>query len=157
MSNHVKSRRNPFNGPLASHPKTVGNTYGTRRNLQNTTSQKPTTIRKPVDKFNRPKTARRTTEKFNPKALYRKGSYDSPGAYKSAMLRHVEQGKARKKHFASRELAGTTQSIALKPSDNAMINFLDRIIATPSLHNTRNIRKSVTARRASSTEKPTSK
>lgn len=148
MDNNVRGKRNPFNGPLTSKPQTVGNTYGDRRAITKTeglTRQAP--VNRPVDKFNHQKNARKNTELFQPNARYRTAKSVPVGSYKSPVLHRVENGMMPKKKGLSERLLSKEipleEKEAKRPSDGAIINFLDYIIKTPEVQSARRIRQEV--------------
>jgi len=146
MSNNVRGKRNPFNGPLSSKTQTVGNTYGARRDLTRTGALQPkSATAKPADKFNHQKNVSKNAELFQANAKYRTGRHSSVGDYKSAILKQVEKGKISRKRDLSRGLTSRQISAeereVTRPSDGAILNFLDYIIKNPEVQSATRIRR----------------
>lgn len=146
MENKIKDKRDPFNSPLSSRPQaqTVGNTIGDRRQIQKTrdVETRPAIAR---DKFNTDKNKRKNIELFKSSASYRAGSHSTVGAYKSAILGRVENGTMPKRSFGierlfSKEAAPVVAEVK-RPSDMAILNFLDKVITNPELQSANRIRR----------------
>lgn len=102
----------------------VGGSYGERRAvMQNPAShvnvQKPA-VQKPQDKFSNSGTDKRNVDSFTPNANFRRQApVTAPGIpYKRAMHDHVERGSA------------PVNSGKNPPSDDAILRFLDKVIAS---------------------------
>ena len=104
----------------------VGSSYGERRELSHMPQARAMPRRparqQPLDDFNR--TRQGNPARFAPNANFRKaeGRVQVPGIpHKRALHHHIEQGSA----------PVSTPGMKQMPSNRALLNFLDRIIATP--------------------------
>lgn len=125
----TKQQLNPFQGPLSREAQSVGKTYGERRLKQAGLAPKATLTQRPMDKFSH-QAGRGGVADFDPKATYRAARRFSDGApYRPAAINRIQEGTAPQ---ASR---------TGPPSTDAILHFLERIIATPQLHSAQAIRR----------------
>lgn len=125
MSNiNGRNKDNPFrtaNNRLPDIPKTVGNTYGDRmkyRNVNNAGNTAPAS--RPVDQFDNRKNV--DASNFAANASYKKSRRTAAGnAYKPSVLHNFENGAISNINRVNKN--------ASTPSDEALVNFLDKVIA----------------------------
>ncbi|MFH0799586.1 MAG: hypothetical protein V2A66_05320 [Pseudomonadota bacterium] len=128
----TKQQANPFQGPLSQPAQTVGRTYGERRLGQAGMQPAQTVARKPVDQFSPSGKKASEIATFDPKATYKAARKFSNGApYRPAIINHLQNGTAPQK----------TSSEVKRPSNNACLNFLAKVINDPTLHSAQAIRK----------------
>lgn len=132
MSSHIRTKQpqNQFQSHISGQARTVGQTYGERRaNPVSPQTTRPAQPR-PADQFTKKSETRGNLPAFDANATYRSARRFAAGApYRPVLLDRVQEGSAPVK----------TAEVK-KPSDNAILNFLDKIIEKPELHSQRSIR-----------------
>lgn len=150
MENKIKARREAFNSALSprAQAQTVGNTIGDRRQIQKARAvETRPAVARPLDKYNKDKNTGKNTELFKSSASYRTGSHSTIAAYKSAILGRVENGTMPKRSFGIERLfskgpsPATAANEVKRPSDTAILNFLDKVITNPELQSANRIRR----------------
>jgi predicted RNA-binding Zn ribbon-like protein len=107
---------------LPDIPKTVGNTYGDRMKHQRTNNpaRNGAPVSRPVDQFDNRKNV--DASNFAANASYKRNRRTTAGnAYKPSALHSFEKGMISNINRVNKN--------ASTPSDEALVNFLDKVIA----------------------------
>lgn len=132
MSSHIRTKQpqNPIQNRITPQAQTVGQTYGERRaNGAQTPTARPAQAR-PVDQFAGKAQTGGGLPAFDANATYRTAKRFAAGSpYRPALLNRIQDGTA-----------PVQTSEVQRPSDNAILNFLDRVIQKPELHSQCSIR-----------------